>query len=199
MDIWIGGFLVFFFYNVRMMVGILLFLNTYDFIILEIIMVNLLQLLQKNISQDEKKTVKRQFSALFIFVVFMALVNVAFILCMRILDKIGRIKEEDHTTVEDVLIRLNVISFVSMIGVTLTLGFTIYFFRKIRRAFIRKCTNEIVLAGQQETFSKQQNEFNKLNFCFKCWTIIIVVCFVIITIRFIVAIIQLKRMKQMPD
>ena len=67
-----------------MMVGILLFLNTYDFIILEIIMVNLLQLLQKNTSQEEKRSVKRQFNALFAFVILMALINITFMISMGI-------------------------------------------------------------------------------------------------------------------
>ena len=105
----------------------------------------------------------------------------------------------DFTTVDDVLIRFNVISEVSMVGVALTLSFTIYFFRKIRNAFIHKSTDEICLTGQQETISKQHTEFGKLNFVLKCWTVIVVVCFTIVTIRFIIALVQLKSINEMPE
>lgn len=67
---------------------------------------------------------------------------------MSIFKYIGKINEVDFTTIEDVLIRFNVISEVSMVGVALTLFFTIYFFHKIRNAFIHKSTDEICLTGQ---------------------------------------------------
>lgn len=64
--------------------------------------------------------------------------NLALVLAIHFAERIDGINLADPISVDKVLIYFNVISFVSMIGVTLTLIFTIIFFRKIRADFENK-------------------------------------------------------------
>lgn len=72
------------------------------------------------------------------FVFLMTGLNLALVLAIHFFEKIDGINLVDPISVDKVLIYFNVISFVSMIGVTLTLIFTIIFFRKIRADFENK-------------------------------------------------------------
>ena len=62
-------------------------------------------------------------------------IMVAIHLPQYIRDAKAAVLPAEFVKVDKALIFFNVVSFVSMIGVSLTLFFTIYFFRKIRKNF----------------------------------------------------------------
>ena len=82
------------------------------------------------------------------------------------------------------LIQFNVITFVSMVGVTLTFVFTVLFFRKIKNDFDKKCLHDSYIIDA-DALTTQQTEFRRLANVLKFWSATILICCTIITLRFV--------------
>ena len=71
--------------------------------------------------------------------------NLGIIFALDIFKIMSKVNIKEFSTVDKVLLYFNVISMVSMIGVTLTLVFSWLFFRKIKADFVRKSLRESML------------------------------------------------------
>jgi len=79
------------------------------------------------------------------FIVLMVAFNLGIIFALDIFKIMSKVNIKEFSTVDKVLLYFNVISMVSMIGVTLTLVFSWLFFRKIKADFVRKSLRESML------------------------------------------------------
>ena len=71
--------------------------------------------------------------------------NLGIIFALDIFKIMSKVNIKEFSTVDKVLLYFNVISMVSMIGVTLTLVFSWLFFRKVKADFVRKSLRESML------------------------------------------------------
>ena len=122
--------------------------------------------------------------------VSMTILNIAIMVAIRLPRYIREAKAAElpagFVTVDKALIYFNLITFVSMIGVSLTLFFTIYFFNKIRKDFELKSQCESFLM-ESKVIESTRAEFKRLDIVLKCWIATVIFCSVVITMRFLYA------------
>lgn len=129
----------------------------------------------------------------------MTILNIVMILAIRLPQYMQEVEEDvdpvDFLKIDKALIYFNVVTFVSMIGVSLTLFFTIFFFRKIRADFDVKCQCESFL-NDVNVINNQKSEFKRLDIVLKWWIATVIFCSVIITLRFLYALPYIRSISE---
>ena len=114
----------------------------------------------------------------------MKILNITLVILFQIVSQINSIDLHNPLSLDQVLIQFNVITFVSMVGVTLTFVFTVLFFRKIKNDFDKKCLHDSYIIDA-DALTTQQTEFRRLANVLKFWSATILICCTIITLRFV--------------
>lgn len=160
-------FFEFFFQNVRERLYYFLFIIIFNSILLETIMLHLTKMLYKNLTDDQKKHLKKWFFILGFIIFLMTMMNTGLILVILVQIDLNILPsthlEFNALGIDRVLLYDNITTICNIIGIFFTYVCIMIFFRKIKSDFYEKQKiNLEELNYEDRNMQLQKRQFDRL-------------------------------------